>query len=246
MFPYKDENPTLTTPIVTVTLIVANILAWVLVQGAGSDPALQLSVCRLGFIPGYLFGHIPAGADIQLGYEEVCTVGAFPAWFTVLSSMFLHGGWLHLIGNVWFLWVFGNNVEDSMGRVRFLTFYLLTGAVAAAAQAFVSPGSAIPMVGASGAISGVMGGYIVLYPRVRVHLLIFLGIFITTITVPAYLMLLYWVFLQFIGLVPALGREAGGVAFMAHLGGFIGGMVLVLFFRSRRLVALRLAHNLPG
>ncbi len=120
-------------------------------------------------------------------------------WYPPLTSMFLHGGWLHLIGNMWFLWLFGNNVEDSMGRVRYLAFYLLCGLAAAATQTFMNPSSIVPMVGASGAIGGVMGAYVILYPRVRVHMLVFLFIFITRIVVPAYLMLGYWFLLQLLG-----------------------------------------------
>jgi membrane associated rhomboid family serine protease len=151
--------------------------------------------------------------------------------------MFLHGGWFHLIGNMWFLWLFGNNVEDSMGHYRYLVFYLLSGLAAAAAQTFVNPNSAIPMVGASGAISGVMGAYIVLYPRVRVHMLIVLGIFITRIAVPAFLMLGYWFLLQLLGGLPSLGDETGGVAFWAHAGGFLAGAILILVFKDDELVA---------
>src|ERR1044071_1383970 len=189
MFPYKDENPTLTTPVVTVALIAVNVAVWVLVQGMGQETVLQASVCNLGFIPGRLFGGIPAGDQVLLSRDVACTVGAFPPWLTVVTSMFLHGGWLHLIGNMWFVWVFGNNVEDSTGKVRFLIFYLLCGALAAATQGLANPGSAIPMVGASGAISGVMGAYIVLYPRVRGHMLIFLRVLLTPITRPAHPML---------------------------------------------------------
>ena len=152
--------------------------------------------------------------------------------------MFLHGGWLHLIGNMWFLWIFGNNVEDSMGRARFLAFYILCGLLAAAAQVIVNPSSPIPMVGASGAISGVMGAYLILYPKVRVHLLVFLGFFITTVSVPAYFMLIYWALLQALGSVPLMSGEGGGggVAFMAHLGGFIAGAVLIKLFVKEELV----------
>jgi membrane associated rhomboid family serine protease len=157
-------------------------------------------------------------------------------WFTPLTSMFLHGGWFHLIGNMWFLWVFGNNVEDSMGHVRYLAFYLLCGIAAAAAQTFMNPSSAIPMVGASGAISGVMGAYIVLYPRVRVHMLVILAIFITRIVVPAYLMLGYWFLLQLIG-GGLSGSAEGGVAFWAHAGGFIAGALLIQIFKDPELVA---------
>lgn len=246
MFPYKDDNPTLATPVVTLALIAANVAAWVLFQGAGADPVLPASVCRLGFIPGHLFGSIPAGAEIALGPGTRCEVGNLPAFATVLTSMFMHGGWLHLIGNMWFLWVFGNNVEDSTGRGRFLAFYLLCGAIAALAQGTANPGSAIPMVGASGAISAVMGAYIVLYPRVRVHMLIVLVIFITTIRVPAWMMLGYWFLLQILGTMPMLASEGGGVAFLAHAGGFVAGMVLVLGFRNPRLIALRAQHNLPA
>jgi membrane associated rhomboid family serine protease len=149
--------------------------------------------------------------------------------------MFLHGGWFHLIGNMWFLWVFGNNVEDSMGRLRYLFFYLICGLAAAATQTWVNPASAVPMVGASGAISGVMGAYVVLYPRVRVHVLVILVIFITRIVVPAYLMLGYWFFLQVIG--GGLASSEGGVAFWAHAGGFVAGAVLISIFRDPELVA---------
>lgn len=245
MFPYKDENPTFTTPVVTLALIAANVAVWVFIQGLGTAPALPNSVCRLGFIPGYLFGGIPSQTEISLGYGVTCRLGDLPAWLTVLTSMFMHGGWMHLIGNVWFLWVFGNNIEDSTGHGRFLVFYLLCGVIAALAQAAADPLSAIPMVGASGAISGVMGGYIVLYPRVRVHMLVFLFVFITRIVVPAYMMLGYWFLLQLLSSVPRISSEAGGIAFLAHAAGFVAGMVLVLFFRNRALVQRRLAHGLP-
>jgi membrane associated rhomboid family serine protease len=242
MLPYKDENPTLRTPVITLALIAANVLAWVLVQGMGRGVALENSVCHLGFVPGHLFGTLLPDAEISLGGGRSCTVGDLPAPLTVLTSMFMHGGWLHLLGNMWFLWVFGNNVEDSTGRFRFLVFYLLCGAIAALTQGFADPQSAIPMVGASGAISGVMGAYIVLYPRVRVHMLIFLGFFVTTIVVPAYLMLAYWFLLQILGGLPTLAKESGGVAFLAHVGGFVSGMVLVLLFRNRALIAQRDTH----
>jgi membrane associated rhomboid family serine protease len=245
MFPYKDDNPTLVTPVVTFFLIGLNVAAWVFVQGMGAEPNLSASVCELGLIPGEVLGRLPPGTAVPGPPSFRCTTGE-GSWFTAISSMFLHGGWLHLIGNVWFLWVFGNNVEDSMGKLRFLLFYLVTGIAAAAAQAAVNPNSAIPMVGASGAISGVMGAYVVLYPRVRVHMLIFLGIFITRITVPAIFMLGYWFLLQLLGGLPTLQRESGGVAFWAHAGGFVAGMVLVLLFRNPRLIEARIAHRLPG
>jgi membrane associated rhomboid family serine protease len=138
---------------------------------------------------------------------------------------------------MWFLWVFGNNVEDSMGHVRYLMFYLLCGLAAAAAQTIVNPSSAIPMVGASGAIGGVMGAYVVLYPRVRVHMIVFLGFFITRIAVPAFLMLGYWFLLQILTGLPALGEDRGGVAVWAHAGGFLAGAALIFVFRDAELVA---------
>jgi membrane associated rhomboid family serine protease len=245
MFPYKDDNPTLATPIVTLVLIAANLLAWAFVQGMGMEPSLSASVCEFGMIAGEVLGRLPEGTPIPVGGAVPCITGSQTAWLTPVTSMFLHGGWLHLLGNMWFLWVFGNNVEDAMGKARFLLFYLLSGALAAGTQAFVNPASAIPMVGASGAISGVMGAYIVLYPRVHVHMLVFLGIFITRIRVPAVFMLGYWFLLQLLGGIPALAAESGGVAFWAHAGGFVAGLLLVFPFRSRRLIAARMAHNLP-
>jgi membrane associated rhomboid family serine protease len=244
MFPYRDENPTLTTPVVTYALIGLNVLVWVAVQGVGQSPALEASICHYGVIPGRLFGSLSPGALVSLGPDVACRVGGFPAWATVLSSMFMHGGWLHLIGNMWFLWIFGNNVEDSSGKFRFLVFYLLCGVAAVAAQSFASPHSPVPMVGASGAISGVMGAYILLYPRVRVHMLIFLGIFITRLEVPAYFMLGYWFLLQIMGGLVGIDEE-GGVAFLAHAGGFVAGMLLIFLFRNRDLVARRKAYRLP-
>lgn len=236
MFPYRDDNPTLATPIITLFIIAANVVMWVLVQGAGAEPILSRSVCELGLIPGDYLGRLPEGYTVPMSQSSACVMGGERTWFTPLTSMFLHGGWFHLIGNMWFLWVFGNNVEDSMGHFRFLAFYILCGLAAAATQTFVNPSSPIPMVGASGAISGVMGAYIVLYPRVRVHMLVFLGIFITRIVVPAYLMLGYWFLLQIIGggLAP---DEGGGVAFWAHAGGFVAGAILIYVFRDPELVA---------
>jgi membrane associated rhomboid family serine protease len=237
MFPYRDENPTYLRPFVTVGIILVNALVWVTVQGAGTYPALPRSVCELGAIPGELLGTLRAGTETALGPGLTCQIAAHPAWYTVVTSMFMHGGWLHIIGNMWFLWVFGNNIEDSMGHVRYAGFYLLCGVLAALAQIFASPGSAVPMVGASGAISGIMGAYLVLYPRVRVHTLIFLGFFVTTIAVPAYFMLLYWVLLQALSgaLTAGVGSE-GGVAFVAHLGGFVSGVALIKLFAKREFV----------
>jgi membrane associated rhomboid family serine protease len=245
MIPYKDENPTVSTPVITVALIIANVAAWVLLQGMGAEPVLEKSVCTLGLVPGHLFGSIPANASIALDKEHFCRIGGFPAWLTVLSSMFMHGGWAHLLGNMWFLWVFGNNVEDSTGKLRYLLFYLLCGAAAGLTQSIAKPSSAVPMVGASGAISGVMGAYVVLYPRVRVHMILPLGFYITTFVWPAWAMLGYWFVLQLVMGAVGFTQDLGGVAFLAHVGGFVAGMLLIFLFRNRGLVDRRLAHNLP-
>jgi membrane associated rhomboid family serine protease len=247
MFPYRDDNPTIGTPVVTVALIGLNVAAWLLVQGMGAEPYLSKSVCELGLIPGEFLGRIPPGYAVPVSETMACVVDPdHNEWFTPLSSMFLHGGWLHLIGNMWFLWLFGNNVEDSMGHFRYVAFYLLSGIAAAAAQTIVNPTSPIPMVGASGAISGVMGAYLVLYPRVRVFALLPLGFFITTVALPAWMMLVYWAVIQLLSGVAAMGRsgaEAGGVAFWAHVGGFVAGIVLVKLFARRDRVAAHRAHR---
>jgi membrane associated rhomboid family serine protease len=236
MFPIRDENPHFLRPVVTYAVIAANVAAWLLVQGYGSDPLLARSVCELGLIPGELLGTILPGTTFQLTEDTVCVIGAAETWYTPMTSMFLHGGWLHLIGNMWFLWIFGNNVEDSMGHLRFVVFYLICGLAAAALQVALSPASPVPMVGASGAIGGVMGAYVMLYPRVRVDMLIVLGFYITRRGVPAFFMLGYWFLLQLLGGASALGREGGGVAFWAHVGGFAAGALLVLLFRNPRLL----------
>jgi membrane associated rhomboid family serine protease len=237
MFPYRDDNPTLRTPVVTFAIITLNVAVWILVQGMGSEPALSRAVCELGLIPGELLHQIPPGTSFPVGADSSCVLGYGESWYTPLTSMFLHGSWFHLLGNMWFLWLFGNNVEDSMGRLRYAAFYILCGLAAAGFQVFLTPGSAIPMIGASGAISGIMGAYVLLYPRVRVHMLVVLVVFITRIVVPAYLMLGYWFLLQLIGGTATAGTESGGTAFWAHVGGFIAGALLVVPFRDPELVA---------
>ena len=235
MFPLRDDNPHFLTPFVTYGLIALNVLAWALLQGFGTEPMLSRSVCELGLTPGELLQRSAVGARVPVSETAVCIVTDMPSWFTPLTSMFMHGSWLHLIGNMWFLWIFGNNVEDSMGHVRFVAFYLLCGFAAAAVQTLADPESIIPMVGASGAIGGVMGAYVVLYPRVKVHMLVFLGFFVTTIAVPAVFMLGYWFALQLLSGALSSGAE-GGVAFWAHVGGFLAGALLVLLFRDPRLL----------
>ena len=233
MFPLKDENPTLHWSIITYLIIAVNAAVWVVVQGMGFEPSLTKSVFSFGLIPGELLKTIAPGTSIPISEHLSYVIEATPNWATLVTSMFMHGGWFHIIGNMWFLFVFGDNVEDSMGAFRFMLFYLMCGLAAVGAQIMLSPDSAAPMVGASGAISGVLGAYVVLYPRAPIHTLVFLGFFVTRIIVPAYFMLGYWFFLQLFGTLPRLGSESGGVAFAAHVGGFVAGIVLIFFFKRR-------------
>jgi membrane associated rhomboid family serine protease len=246
MIPIRDDNPHFLTPVATFSILALNVLAWFFVQGFGSEPALTRSVCGLGLVPGVLLGSVSVGTSVELGPGVDCVLGGVAAPSTLLLHMFLHGGWMHLLGNMWFLWIFGNNVEDSMGHARFAVFYLLCGLAAAGLQLFSDPGSAIPMVGASGAIGGVMGAYLVLYPRVRVHLLFWLGFYITTFAIPAIWMLGYWFLVQVLGGVVSSGVGGGGVAFWAHVGGFAAGVALVPLFRDRALLDRHPYHGLHG
>jgi membrane associated rhomboid family serine protease len=243
VFPYHDENETVRTAVVTLALVGLNVAAWIFVQGAGATMTLAASVCNLGLIPGELTGMLPAGTEFPIGEGLVCVTDPGRQYLNVFTSMFLHGSWMHLLGNMWFLWLFGNNIEDSMTRPRFLVFYLLSGLGAALLQVMFEADSNVPMVGASGAISGVMGAYLVLYPRVRVYTLVPLGIIFTNIALPAWTMLLYWAFLQLLGGFSRIGAEGGGTAFWAHLGGFLAGVVLVKLFERRDRVARHRAHH---
>ncbi|KMQ50664.1 rhomboid family serine protease [Chitinispirillum alkaliphilum] len=239
MFPLRDENPTFRTSFLTFIIIGLNVAVWIFIQGMGREPHVSRSICRFGLIAGELLGTVNEGTRITISRDTQCVIGE-PNWFTVFSSMFLHGGWFHLIGNMWFLYVFGDNIEDSTSRVKFVFFFLLCGLAASAAQMLSNPASPVPMVGASGAISGVMGAYAVLYPKAPVHMLIFLGFFITRIVIPAYLLLGYWFLIQFLGALPALTGESngGGIAFWAHIGGFIAGVILIPFFQNKNQVHL--------
>jgi membrane associated rhomboid family serine protease len=246
VFPYRDENETIRTPYTTYALIGLNVVTWLLIQGAGSSLPLARSVCELGLIPGELTASLSPGTAFPMGEGLVCETDPGRQASHVLTSMFLHGSWMHLLGNMWFLWLFGNNVEDAMGRGRYLAFYLLTGVAAALSQVVLDPRSAVPMVGASGAISGVMGAYIVLYPHVRVFVMIPLGFILTSVAWPAWAMLGYWLLLQFVSGLTVIDKEGGGVAFWAHFGGFVAGVVLVkLFARPEYLAEHRARHWRP-
>jgi membrane associated rhomboid family serine protease len=244
VFPYHDENETQRTPYVTYILIAANVLTWLVVQGAGSAVPLARSVCELGLIPGELTASVTPGTSFPMGEGLMCLTDPGRQITHIVTSMFLHGSWMHLLGNMWFLWLFGNNIEDSMTRPRFLAFYLLAGLGAALAQVLASPSSAVPMVGASGAISGVMGAYLVLFPRVRVFTMVPLGFLITSIALPAWVMLIYWVVLQvFGGLTSIVGEPSGGVAFWAHVGGFVAGLILIKPLERADRLAEHQAHH---
>jgi membrane associated rhomboid family serine protease len=244
MFPYHDENETQRFPYVTVGLLALNVLLWLLLQGAGVPLALARSVCNLGLIPGELTGALPPGTAFPMGAGLECVTDPGRQVSHLLTSMFLHGSWLHLLGNMWFLWLFGNNVEDAMTRPQFAGFYVLCGLAAAVLQVLTNPSSGVPMVGASGAISGVMGAYLVLYPRVRVFVMVPIGFLLTSVALPAWTMLGYWLLLQFVSGLTTLGGEpGGGVAFWAHVGGFVAGAVLVKLFARTDSVAAHQAHH---
>jgi len=221
MFPIHDDNPVSITPYVTYALVGACVVVflWQLSHGPQGQQAIAYG---LGLVPAVFFG------DRTLPPELVMV----PTGLTLVTSMFLHGGFMHLLGNMLYLWIFGNNIEDAMGHGRFIAFYLLCGAAAALAQGLPNPESPIPMIGASGAISGVLGAYLLLYPRARVMVAIPFGFFIHTVYVPAMLVLGLWFVIQ---IVSSLGAspEEGGVAWFAHIGGFVAGLVLIPFFRHR-------------
>jgi len=243
MFPYRDENQAQRASIITWMIIALNILVWIFAQGAGSSLALAKSVCELGLIPGELTLSLPPGTAFPMGEGIACATDPGRQISHVITSMFLHGSWMHILGNMWFLWIFGNNIEDSMGHLRFLAFYLVCGLAAAMAQVLASPNSPIPMVGASGAISGVMGAYLILYPRVKVYAIIPLGFIFTSVGMPAWVMLGYWFLIQIVSGAMSAGGEGGGVAFWAHAGGFIAGVVLIKLFIRTDYVAAHQQHH---
>lgn len=233
MFPISDDNPSRTRPTVTWGLLALCVLVFLwqasLDAGAGRE-----AVFSLGMIPARLFGFRELPAELA----------GVPAWATVVTSMFMHGGWMHLGGNMLFLWIFGDNVEDAMGHVRFALFYLLCGTVAALTQAFLNTGSLIPMIGASGAISGVLGAYLLLYPRATVRVLIFLGFIFWIARIPAMYVLGIWFISQLVN-AAATPADVPGVAFWAHVGGFVAGMVLVPILKDKYVQLWQSARSKP-
>ena len=215
MIPLRDDNPTRTFAFVTLAIIGANLLAFL---HEWRLPAAQLEA----FFNEH--GFVPAVLTDGRRWEDLAGV---------FTSMFLHGGVAHLAGNLWFLWIFGNNIEDAVGHVKFVAFYLLSGVAAAAAQYAMDPQSTVPMIGASGAVSGVLGAYLLLYPRARVTVLVPIWVFFKLVDVPAVLLLVVWFGLQLLsGLY--LPADRAGVAFGAHIGGFVAGLVLIVFFKKSR------------
>lgn len=221
MFPLHDDNPTRITPYVTYALLISCVAVFLWQVSLGRY--VQNAVFSLGMIPAVLF-------NIRELAPELAVV---PSWATLFTSMFLHGGWMHLIGNMLYLYIFGNNVEDAMGHKRFIVFYLVCGVAAALTQAVPNPQSVVPMIGASGAISGVLGAYLLLYPHARVLIVIPIIIYPYTLRVPAGIVLLMWFGGQILNSMAA-GDQQGGVAFGAHIGGFIAGMLLIPFFKHKQ------------
>ncbi|MBI2524950.1 MAG: rhomboid family intramembrane serine protease [Candidatus Rokubacteria bacterium] len=235
MLPLKDDIPTRSIPVVTVGLIAMNVLAFMYQfslggEGpGGSGRAAQEFVLEFGLIPCRLTGHCREA------------LGLPSPVLTIFTSMFLHGGLFHVGGNMLYLWIFGNNVEDTLGHGRFLVFYALSGVAAALAQTVTAPASTVPMIGASGAVSGVLGAYLLLFPHANVLTLIMFGFFIRLVRIPALIVLGFWIVVQFlngfltVGIAAARGQGGGGgVAWFAHIGGFLAGMGLLLLMRPRR------------
>jgi len=220
MIPLHDNNPTSIIPLVTIAFIGLCILVFIWELPFG--PATQQAFYSYGAIPAVVLGGKPLPPQLEV----------VPAWMTVITSMFLHGGWMHIIGNMLYLWIFGNNVEDAMGHVRFVVFYILCGIAAFLAHAMLQVNSEIPTIGASGAISGVLGAYLLLHPHARVLVAIPLGFFIYTTRLPAGIVLVFWFVLQLLN--SAFDKGEAGVAWGAHVGGFVAGMLLIPFFKYRR------------
>ena len=222
MIPLRDANPVRRTPIVTISVIVACIVSFAYQLGVGSDASIQEHFMRFGVVPAELFA---AWSNGQILGEET---------LAIFTSMFLHANLIHLVGNLIYLWIFGNNIEDRLGRILFLAFYLGGGVAAAAAQIAIDPNSDVPMVGASGAISAVLGAYVVLFPGARILSLVFLGFFYQLIEVPALIVLGLWFLLQLVDGIGSLGLAGaeGGVAFFAHIGGFVAGVLVGVLIRA--------------
>jgi membrane associated rhomboid family serine protease len=227
MIPLRDENPSRIFPLVTLLLIAANTAAFIYQFSLG--PAGQAFVFRFGAIP-WEITHRAELPGLAPGFQT-----GWPSGITLVSSMFLHGGILHLAGNMLYLWIFGDNIEGLTGHVRFLFFYLICGLAAALTHILFEPNSTVPMIGASGAISGVLGAYLLRFPRARVHVLVILFLFIRIVRVPALVVLGFWFIIQVFNGIGSFGIQAkGGVAWFAHIGGFAVGMLMITLFNKKR------------
>ena len=242
-FPYKDDNPRLLVPFVTYTIIALNLIVFFYQMGLGIVAGQEFTL-SFGLIPA-TFTDLPRG-DITIAYAQYLSEAANSRIFldavpnspclTVFTSMFMHGGMMHLFGNMLFLWIFGDNVEGALGHVKFAGFYILCGIGAAVGQIFIDVNSMVPMIGASGAISGVLAAYMLRYPRARIHTFVFLFVIFTTIHVPAFIVIGIWFATQVMSGLSTLGANTGGgVAWFAHIGGFITGVLLERFFKYVRL-----------
>ena len=220
MIPLRDNIPSSRAPVITIGLIAINVLVYLNQLTLSPRAAVRFA---------YLFGLIPA----EISEGRLLVPHPMPLYGTFITSMFVHGGLLHLIGNMLYLWIFGDNVEDRLGRIRFLIFYLVSGLAAAAAQILSAPHSQIPMVGASGAISGVLGGYLILFPHARVVTVVFFGWFVRLLEIRALIVLVFWIVVQVASGLLTWGTQVGGVAWFAHVGGFVAGLVMVIPLRRR-------------
>jgi membrane associated rhomboid family serine protease len=219
LIPYKDDNPAKSLPFVTLIIIALNISSFI----------LEIMSPVEGRSLVYAFGAIP---KYILSFDSVQPV---PVVLTLFTSMFMHGGLLHIAGNMLYFWIFGNNIEDRLGHLRFLFFYLFCGVFAAYAHAFSSPNSEVPMIGASGAISGILGAYVLLFPTARVHTIVFFGFFVQVIRVPALIVIGFWAIIQFVsGLITQGILHQGGTAWFAHVGGFLAGLLTIKLWLPRR------------
>ena len=225
MFPIRDDQPSYSTPWVNYFIIGLNTVVFLF------ELSVQMQGRRALDALVFQFGVVPQHFERALAGSAAYPISAM--LLTILTSMFLHGGWLHIIFNMWFLWIFGDNIEDYLGHFTYLIFYLLCGTAAALAQIALAPNSAIPTIGASGAIAGVMGAYVLLYPRAKVLTLVVLIVFFTFWWIPAWVFLGYWFVLQFFSASITVHQASGGVAFGAHVGGFVTGLVLIKVFPRR-------------
>ncbi len=221
-FPFADENPTKNKPLISWSIILVCTIIF-LNYVFKQDYTKEMIFLSFGMIPALVFGYSELSDSLNI----------VPPTFTIITSMFLHGGWMHLIGNMTYLYIFGDNIEETLGKIKFIIFYLLTGGCAALAQALLDPSSTIPMVGASGAIAGILGGYLVLFPKAKIKVFFWFLIFFKVIKIRAYIVLGGWILIQFLSFNGS-DLNSGGIAYAAHIGGFISGIILIYFMKNKK------------